>query len=82
MGAPRHILWDLLLNTDWAGGASQIFSPTPTITPGPLKGKGALREKINTIFKWVFKQKCAFWQIKTIDCSKICISKAGIARGQ
>lgn len=57
MGESRRTLWDLLLNTGRAGGASQIFSPTPMITQGPLKGKGALREKINTISKWVFKRK-------------------------
>lgn len=57
MGESRHTLWDLLLNTDRAGGASQIFSPTPMITQGPLKGKGALLEKINTISEWVFKKK-------------------------
>lgn len=52
-GEPQRTLWDLLLNAALAGGSSQILSPTPMITQGPLKGKGALRKKINTISKRV-----------------------------
>lgn len=52
-GEPQRTLWGLLLNAALAGGSSQILSPTPMITQGPLKGKGALRKKINTISKRV-----------------------------
>lgn len=51
-GEPQHALCDLL-NAAPAGSSSQIFSLTPMITRGPLKGKGALRKKINTISKRV-----------------------------
>lgn len=52
-GEPQHALCDLLLNAAPAGSSSQIFSPTPMITQGPLKGKRAIRKKINTISKQV-----------------------------
>jgi len=47
--------WTLL----WPEGSSQIFSPTPMITQGPVKGKGALRKKINTISNRSFKTRHA-----------------------
>lgn len=66
-GEPQRALCDLLSNAALAGGSSQIFSPTPMITQGPLKGKGALRNKINTISKRVLKSPCVPWLMKTID---------------
>lgn len=53
-GQPQHTLRELLLNAALAGGSTQISSLTPMITQGPLKGKEALRKKINTITKRVF----------------------------